>query len=811
MHRVSKTPAALTGTPRSGDNSVGIRHVYPFLMQMLLLAFLKNFPRTANLTKIEKKSLEMFIIQATSLLHEKWRFIIQHLKDQVLRDSLHSMVPNPTKLDFDTLVKALQAIAEKHYRKMGVPVETILGCDTIVDAVNVHFLNNDVFMDIFMSHVWVFFHTDLKVANQMARMTEHLSNLSPEMVSSYAAIVARTAVTFTQITSPVAQALVPESQPSATLPDDEPVLIVRVLPDPPLRDDATDLILADVKSVLADCVANAVTMAAKSFDAGNCSTVMAITSDELDAQVLATEVTCYANEHALKATVDAIAALEVVEAVKAATDAGESVQRDMPSSTEFVPGDSEAAGLFLEIAGGPLSVISERTEDGADQSGTSSPLPPNGEVQAHFTTFTLTPLHSIEIGAPGAQTLSLADLSRSVDGSKSFSSDPGSTFSSGPSGTPPTHESSLLLAASMHSSPQSTFTPAATTSADGSNSVQSSCVKLYVVLETPNLLALLDEPPPLPSISSPMGGDMGGRGAQSSGIPIGNPPGNAQSNVGGSRNPLANLPSFPPKGDVGGPPLVQVLVQSADPSGDSGSADHPKTPSSLKLGSSCIPGEKTRSASRRQQAPQSREWWRNIFQSGKSNRVNPSQGKTDDTRPPVAHSSDNPSESAATTSPLSQTVVFPAGRTGIGGSGSSQDGTDLTASLPPPNLFGTNGKPVRPLPPTPVNPPSRRTGIGGSSPAHSPGNPPEIVPPPAPSLSYELGSAATPAAPPLTNKPSTSWGTDIGGTKRSGEMQDIAMVLLLGAHLLHLGVPLAQVPLFSRIQPAHDAQVAAVA
>jgi hypothetical protein len=748
MQSVSKTFVAPRGTLRhSGDYKIGVTHLYSLLMQMLLLAFLKNFQANPKLTIIEKRSLEMFINQARTLLCDKWKFIIQHLKDQVLLDSLSSMVPFPTMLGFNTLVKALQDIAEIHYCKMGVPLNTIFECDTIVDAVKLHFDKNEVFMDIFVTHVWVFFRTDLKVANQMARMTEKLSSLPAKTVSSYAAIVARTAVTFSEIPSLVAQALVPDSQPSDPLLVSEPVSIVRVLPDPPPRDDATELILAGVESVLADCVADAVTKAANSFAVGNHSTVMAITGADLDAQVLATSVTSVANAQALEAVTTASAALEVAEAVKDAANAGESVQCDMPSSTE-------AARLFLEIANksppqfhangssGPLLVIPEE-EDGADQSGTS-PLLLDGERRAPFTTSAQSPPpQGVEDGALGAHPLLLADSLESANAPKSPLSNLGSNFASGQSGTYPTHDESLLLAASMPSSSKSSSNPAATISDVGSNPV----------LEFPNLLAMLEVPPPLHSRSSPMGGDIGGVGAHSSGIPNGNPPGNAQSNVGVRRNPHADLPSSASQGKVGGP-QVQVLAQSGDPPGNSGGADHPKTPLSSKLGSD-----------------------------------------------------------------------------------SSTVGTSLSASLPPPNLFGTNGKPVRPLPPTPVpkgtdiggSPPVVHSSdksfgsathpalspqycpsghdIGGSPPAHSPGDPLGFVPPSAPSSSSKLGSAATPAL----SFPVCPLGHDIGGMKRSGKMLDLSMVFLRGAHLRHLGVPLAQAPLFSHIPPALLAQAVEVA
>jgi hypothetical protein len=533
----------------------------------------------------------------------------------------------------------------------------------------------------------------------------------------------------------VVPAQVPEVQK-----EDNFLEIVEVPLDQESGNDAKELILAVVKSALEDCVANAVALAA---------------------------------------------------------NAGKSVQPEEQSSDEFEPGDYEAELLFLKIdgqsenqfhangSGGRLdsespgikalqdsnTILAEiqhlhssmeslptgfrqNVDDAANQiasilgviQGFKASLLPDGEGRAHFTTSAQSPPHGVEDGASGAHPpFSLANSLEFTNGSKSFSSNPGSDFSSGQSGTSPTHVSSMLLAASIDPSPQSSFTPAAVTSADSSNLVQSSSKPLAPA-------------PPLPPKTDVVRWKMNGGGAQSSGIPNGNPPGNAQSNVGVGRNPHADQPSFPSKGDVGGPPPVQVLAQSGDPPGNSGGADHPKTPSSNVLGS-----------------------------------------------------------------------------------GSSQDGTDLSASLPHPNLFGINGKPVRPLPPTPVNPPSRRTGIGGSPSvehlsdnqsrsaattpplslstcpsghdiggsqgAQSSGDPPEIVPSSAPSSSSALRSAATPALSPQ----SCPSGHDIGGTKRSGKMLDITMVLLFGAHLLRLGVPLAQAPLFSHIPPAQEAQAVEVA
>jgi len=786
MPRVLSNPAAPRGTPHS--EKIRVEHVYPFLMQMLLLAFLKNFQANSNLTKNERKSLEMFIEQANALLKEKWMFIIQHLDDQVLRDSINSMVKYPRTLGFITLVESLQKIAETTYRKMDVPLNSILECDTIVDAVKLHFMQNEVFMDIFVTHMWVFFRTDLKVANQMARQVNRLSNLPPEVVSTYAAIVAQTAATFNAGLQPVALALVSDALQSAP---------------PPERNDASDLFRAIVEETLNSCVENAVAKAAKAFDAGNLSNVMAITVADLDAQVLATEVTGITTQNAIAAVSTAIAASEVATLVKAVADAGQPLFKDdaldlgslgksvesrpfdrpvsivdipvisdknspVSSATKLsadaIPGDDEAAALFVAIsspthpfpgqtevdpqnhaneAGGPLSVILE--EDGADQSGNSSPHSPDGERQAPFTTFALSPQQCVEDRAPGAQT-------------NSSSSNLGSTPSSGLDGTFQTYEVPDLLA-SLAISSKPLFKPAADTSCDGSNLAQSSGSPLEYVLEPPDLLASLDVPPPLPTqSSSSRGHNIGVGGAHSSDIQSKN----ALSTVGMSRNPHADQPSFPPQGDVGGPP-VQVLAQSVESSSESGGVDHPKTPSRFTRWSSCIPGGKTGSSTPRQ-TPPSRGGWRNFFQRRKSNQVNPSQGEIGDTCPQVAHSSDTMSFKSAATPPL------------------------LSSSSP---LGGKKG---------------------GSPPAHSPGDPPEFVPSSAPPSSSKLGSAAIPsAAPPLNEKPPTKWGVKIVGTKRSGEILDIAMVLLLGAHLLHLGVPLAQAPLFSHIPPVLLAQAVEVA
>ena len=546
MHRFLKTPAALTGTPAqwkelpvSGAKFLSIEAIFRCMLVCSIINYKKQ-----NTTNVVAPSLSYCMHVLIMLLQTDQRF---RNRMRVFFNTL-----NPTaEMIHDHLQRIVRGSIQQNgmTHKFGVVIHENFGKNC-----NLFHTNTEDFQ-IFFDSVWNELFPSLDIqrceadvffARKINEVHFKSAGLSCSTHSS-AAIVAQNSVTV--------MPSVPAHFPRPLF--DEPLQIVHETgadATDSAQDDATELYRAFAEACLRTCVANAVAKAAKSFDAGNLSTVIAITDSPLDAQVLANAVTRAANDQALKATEDAIAALEVVEAVTAAANSGKSVQLDMPSSTEFVPGDSEAAGLFLEIAGesdnqfhangagGPLSVILERTEDGADQSSTSSPHSPNGEGRAHFTTFTLTPLHSIEIGAPGAQPpFSSADLSRSVDVPQSSSSDLGSTFSSGSSGTSLTHElSSMLLAASIPSSPLPSFTPAAVTSADGSTLAQSSSKPLA------------NAPTP-PFKTDVVRRKMNSGGSHLSSIPIGNPPGNAHSTVGGSRNPPANLPSFPPQSDVGGP------------------------------------------------------------------------------------------------------------------------------------------------------------------------------------------------------------------------------------------------------------------
>ena len=121
MPCVYSKPAALRGTNRSGDVRVGVRHVYPFLMQMLLASLFSHFEKSKklsnNITEIERKSLVMFIEQAFGFLKQKGKFILEHLDDEVIRDSLFSLV-QARELTFETLTNAIQKIAIERYQKM---------------------------------------------------------------------------------------------------------------------------------------------------------------------------------------------------------------------------------------------------------------------------------------------------------------------------------------------------------------------------------------------------------------------------------------------------------------------------------------------------------------------------------------------------------------------------------------------------------------------------------------------------------------------------------------------------------------------
>jgi hypothetical protein len=421
----------------------------------------------------------------------------------------------------------------------------------------------------------------------------------------------------------------------------------------PTVSDATELVSAVVNELLEEAIANVIVKSAEAIGAGNQAALSRIFGEESDANALRKEVASQASIDESAAFTDASAALEVVGLVYAAAAADESVFQDPPnlnplarsvepviqpsspvkifdvpvSPTDYfhpassetsslknvTPGDAESAALFVAInspipplpgqtevypqnhaneAGGPLSVIpEEEEEDDADQSGKSSPLPPNGEGRAHFTTSAQSPPEGVEDRALGAQP-------------KSHLSNLGSTPSSGQNGTFLTHDFPDLLA-SLAISSKSSFTL-----------------------------------PTKPIVPSPELTDTGVGGAHSSDIPSKS----ALFHVGVRWNPHANQPSFSPQGN-GGPP-VQVLAKSGKPpSGDSDGADHLETPSSSTLWSSCIPGRKTSSAS---QPGNSSSSWRKIFHR-QSNRVNPDPGQTNDTRLPVALSSDkNPSGSAAT-------------------------------------------------------------------------------------------------------------------------------------------------------------------
>ena len=566
----------------------------------------------------------------------------------------------------------------------------------------------------------------------------------------------------------VVPAFVPIPQQIASPPVSEPV-----------RNNATDLILAGVKAALHSCVNNAVTLAAKSFTVGNRSTVMAIGGSDLDAQVLATEVTSDANQKALDAVTTASATLRAAKAVVTATDAGESIFVDSPPHSpgvkSLMTSNKNLDNIFdlqtkmgvnslptgftegVDIVASQIASILAKIED--LKSGTSFSLPDGGR-QAPSTTFAQSPMQGVEDGAPGAQQtlFSSIDLERSVDVPNSFGSNSGQTLTSGQSGTSQTHELADLLAnlpilslsSSTTAHPKPIIPFLELTSKGVSPQAQSFGKSSGNVTYHPHLdlLASLD-PPHSTHSSSSRGHDIGVGGAHFSD----NPSKNAHSNVDARGNPHANLPSFLPQGKYRGPPPVQVLASSGNspgnPPGISGCADHLKTLSSNVLGSDSSKVGTNPLASLLK-VPNRTSRFIQILQSQSKN---PSKSNGIGYSTSVPHSSNTMSSESDVPPPL------PSSSSPLGGK------------------------------------------IGGSPPAHSPGGLPELVPPPAPSLSQELRSAATPSVDPPNENPPTKWGVKIGGIKRSGKMPDIAMVLLLGAHLLRLGVPL-----FSHIPPAQEVQ-----
>jgi hypothetical protein len=750
------------------------------LMRFIVICLIINKKRN-NHTKFVSTYLKWYTDCLSLMCNE----------DRVFRQSMRVFVGNQTptgEMIQQKCVSLIEEIIASNPPKyeLGVVIHDNFGVDN-----NAYFHTDHQNWNSTFQHVWERMFPSERNGVQMHDFFYVLMNSRMNSSVRNQAIVTRTAMTNPQPFVPArlthslyarVQSVHKQSVPAKvleSLPESHPLMCrldktqVNDFHNPPMslpvqpENDATVSLLPVVKSVLADCVANVIIKSAGAIDARNKAVLSHILCEDSDVNALRYEVASQATKDESAAITDASTALEVKKLVEAAADAGESLFQDpapdlgslsdsvehtqVPSPvsivdipvspTDYFPpasseipslknvthgGDADSAALFeaamnfpitsLSVhhqldrqnhangAGGPFSVI-QKEEDGAGQSGTS-PLPLNGKRQAPFTTLSLSSLHSVEIGALRAEP-------------ESSSSNLGSNPSSGPSGTTQTHElQEFLKSLAISSNPS--FKPAADTSCDGSNLAQSSGNPLEHVLEPPNLQASLEEPPPLPSRSSHLGGKIGERGMQLSSNPIRNLPGIVLSNVDVSRNPRANLPSFPPRGDVGGS-QVQVLASSKNPTGNSGGADHPKSPSSSKLGSD-----------------------------------------------------------------------------------SSKDGTVLSASLlKVPNDFGTSRLVL--LLKSKSSSPSKSNGIGCSPlTAHPSGNPLVIAPSSAPPLSSELGSAATEtAAPPPTEKPPTVWGVDIGGTKHSGEMLDIAMVLLLAARCVQHGRgTIVQAPLFSNIPPS---------
>jgi hypothetical protein len=180
MHRFSRPIVVPSrGTPHS-ELRIGAGHLYCLLMRLYLASLMKYFEENKDLSnKIsveERSSLFIFLEEAFRFLKKDGVFIIENLKDQVLGDSLRSLV-QVRELTFEALTFAIQQIANKYYKKMGVYVADIIKSQTISNALETLFLDNHDFMVNFHMNVWnVFFQTDLQSANRRALKLNFLEN-----------------------------------------------------------------------------------------------------------------------------------------------------------------------------------------------------------------------------------------------------------------------------------------------------------------------------------------------------------------------------------------------------------------------------------------------------------------------------------------------------------------------------------------------------------------------------------------------------------------------------------------------------------
>jgi hypothetical protein len=273
--------------------------------------------------------------------------------------------------------------------------------------------------------------------------------------------------------------------------------------------------------------------------------------------------------------------------------------------------------------------------------------------------------------------------------------------------------------------------------------------------------------PPLPRKFSPLGGDIGVVGAQSSGNPSGNPSKVALSHVGVGGNPRTNQPSFPPQGDIEGHP-VQVLASSGNPPGNSGGVDRPKSHSCSKLASDSsqvglpstlgFPGSKDGKPVRPPPlAP--------VVSSSKGTSIHGS--------PPVSYSPGNQSGSAST----------------------SKAPKELQGKPLPPMLQNWKFSPIITCrsPTSSAAVYSRPLGQDiGDSPGHSSSDPPGSVSYSAPPLSNSARECCDPrVSAAFYSRP---LGQDIGGTKRTPMLNDWGWVLFAAACLPATSSPISASP-----------------
>ena len=545
------------------------------------------------------------------------------------------------KLSFDTILEAMNQVYQQQDVFFGIGINQILEQQTVQNALSHLFFENEAFQNLFSNKIWTPFF-------QIELLSLHHSIQFGKKQSPK--------VTFSETV---------EVQTFSVLEDDEILEIVEV----PV-DDVTELISAIQTEESEVSKQHALELSVIAIEEGEQSLTSKNSDMEPDAIALVNASAMQATSDALEATSVALGRLEVAIICNEAKECGETLS----------PPDL-------------LSYVDETTERGIPLRAPPA-LPVKIEIDDPF----LASFKNLSITSPASS----LDNSFKTDANslKVLPEDPSSVDTI--SGSPDAAE---LLAAISDDQPNKSENPSQYC---GSITQKLPMIPEELEQDDENSICASSEnveTPPLPTQSSPLGGDIG----------VG---------VDMRGNPQVNESSSESEDKVEEAP-VQVFASSGDPPGNSDSADHhPK---------------------------------------------------------------------------------------------SSQVGTDLSASLPLPDSSGKVGKPVRPLPPTPI----ARQGqdIGGRIPQTSSNSPGTVIPRASdprwkllpPMLNWNFSRKSSSSISNTTSVYSRPLGHDIGGTKRIEKMVDNVILELLGVQLRHLGVPSKQAPLFSHITPARFAQALEVA